>query len=199
MSKPFPFEPAMGPIDLALLETVLETLAPRFVLEWGSGGGTHHVLEHFPCIERYISIEHDDNWFELVKKHITDPRLELYLVPLDGALEEFEATRFPPSLLEKKKHKKMFDHFRKITEEHPEHTKSYVNRPRDFNVKFDFALVDGRGRNFCLPVAWELVRSGGVIILHDAQRPEYRTALKDLPHRIVPVYSRGQICLIRKP
>jgi hypothetical protein len=199
MTTPFPFEPAMGLTDLSVFEAVLETIKPRFVLEWGSGGGTKFVLDNFKCIERYISIEHDDNWFKIVKENIKDPRLELNLVPLDGAHTHFEATRFPPKMFQKKKHKKMFDEFRQITETEPKHTKTYVEKPKEFNLTFDFILVDGRGRNFCLPVAWELVRSGGAIILHDAQRPEYHKTLKDYSHRMIRGWDRGQICLIHKP
>lgn len=194
----FLFEPAMGTVDLAIFEAILETVSPKNVLEWGSGGGTKFALDNFRCIEKYVSIEHDDNWYDIVKENITTSRLDLNLVPLDGALEHFEATRLPPKKFEKNKHKLMFDEFRQITETEVKHTLNYVNKPKEFNITFDLALVDGRGRNFCLPVAWELVRSGGVIILHDAQRPEYHDALKNYSHRMIKEYTRGQICIIHR-
>ena len=46
-------------------------------------------------------------------------------------------------------------------------------------------FVDGRERQKCLSVARKRVRADGVIILHDAKRPEYKEAVKEFNYRFV--------------
>lgn len=45
---------------------------------------------------------------------------------------------------------------------------------------FDVVVVDGLFRDECLRLAPELLSAGGVIVLDDAQRPEYAAAVDDL-------------------
>lgn len=78
--------------------------------------------------------------------------------------------------------------------------RSYVAFPETLGMRFDLVFVDGRARNFCMPVGLDLLEPGGVLLLHDAQRTEYRETLRTLG-RVVHFtpWKRGQVCLIRKP
>jgi hypothetical protein len=59
--------------------------------------------------------------------------------------------------------------------------------------------VDGRARCFCLKEGFDLLRPGGVIVLHDAQRADYHDAVKSLGEAIfLEPWKQGQICLVRK-
>lgn len=68
------------------------------------------------------------------------------------------------------------------------------------NVRFDLVFVDGRARRFCLSAGWALLRPGGVMALHDAQRPLYHDVLFSLgqPLLLEP-WRRGQLAILRKP
>lgn len=47
------------------------------------------------------------------------------------------------------------------------------------NRKFDFILIDGLMRQECLTFAEDLLNRGGVILLHDASRPEFQKPIKE--------------------
>jgi hypothetical protein len=43
----------------------------------------------------------------------------------------------------------------------------------DFGGPYDFILIDGSHREACLDKAMEIIKQGGIILLHDADRLEY--------------------------
>lgn len=45
-------------------------------------------------------------------------------------------------------------------------------------MKFDFILIDGLMRQECLMFAEDMLNRGGVILLHDASRPEFQKPIK---------------------
>lgn len=57
----------------------------------------------------------------------------------------------------------------------PQH---YVDLPGHFGYKYDFILIDGRMRRRCLLHAYELVNRNGIIVLHDADRTWYHSAMQ---------------------
>ena len=76
----------------------------------------------------------------------------------------------------------------------------YVARPGQLGMEFDFVLVDGRARIHCLVEGWKLLRPGGVILIHDAQRPEYHDTVRSLGRAVfLEPWEQGQICFVRKP
>jgi hypothetical protein len=178
----------MAPEEYAQLLAALYSLAPRQCLEWGSGGSTRALLADCGSIERLVSIEHDQGWFEKVRATVSDPRLELHLLP--------PAEPAPPRTLFKGK-LRAWD---ARAEREPALLAGYVGFPATLGVPFDFVLVDGRARRFCLPAGWTLLRPGGLLALHDAQRTEYREVLDALgPARYLAPWRRGQLALLRKP
>lgn len=177
----------MDPIEFSQLCAVLETLAPRHVLEWGCGGSTKAVLERSPFIERYVSVEHVGDWYAKVKAQVTDPRLSLHHVPADQPLSPGSHSHETIVAWDAR------------AEAEPAVMKSYVEFPASLGLSFDFVLVDGRARRFCLAKGFELLRSGGVIVLHDAQREQYHDALRALGRAVfLEPYKQGQIALVHK-
>lgn len=43
---------------------------------------------------------------------------------------------------------------------------------------FDFAFIDGKVRVMCMQNAKNLVKLGGIIMLHDSERPEYQEGIR---------------------
>ncbi|MBK6917208.1 MAG: hypothetical protein IPH07_07395 [Deltaproteobacteria bacterium] len=179
--------------ELAQLTAVVTKLAPKRVLEWGSGGSTHMFLTRFPSIERMVSVENDRGWYERVRAKIDDPRLSLFLVESDVA---------PPDVSREgpKRGRELLSAFHLRCEREPALMRSYVEKPGSLGERFDFVLVDGRARSFCIAAGWELLVPGGVLVLHDAQRPEYRDAMLAThePQWLEP-WQQGQICVAHKP
>ena len=183
----------MDPGELSQLRGIIETVAPKNVLEWGSGGSTRELLATCPFIERYVSIEHDETWSDMVRNKVTDARLELHHVPAERPVPD-------GSEVPEKERKKFIAAWYQECERDASWFTSYIDRPRSVGGTFDFVLVDGRARVFCALVGFELLRPGGVLVMHDAQRTEYHDTLNGLGRAIfLEPWAQGQICLVRKP
>lgn len=188
----------MHPIEQSQVRAVLETLAPRRVLEWGAGGSTRWLLETCPSIERYVSIEHNRQWHTLVGERMAgDRRLELHL---------FEPAEPEPQSLdkgtssEKRARRQAIQAFRQRAETDPSLFRSYLEFPRSLATTFDFILVDGRARSLCVREGFEHLRPGGILLLHDAQRREYHDALHAIGRPVfLEPWELGQVCFVRKP
>lgn len=187
-----PMPPWMDPIEFSQLLAVVHTLAPRRVLEWGAGGGTKRLLAESPTVERYVSVEHEGEWAERVRKAVTDPRLELHHV----------APSIPPAPWpeERKARGRAQAAWHQACEDDPAIMADYIAFPRGLGETFDLILVDGRARVSCMREAIELVRPGGVVVTHDAQREAYRPTLESIGKPVwLEPWKLGQICIVRKP
>lgn len=185
------YRPLMSPAEFSQLMTAIWAIRPRQFLEWGSGGSTQTILAQCPFIERYVSIEHDAGWHDRVKLAVGDPRLDLHLV---------EPTRPEPPrrILNATKPKR--NRYRLESEVDDTLFADYVRFPLQFGQVFDFVLVDGRARRFCMPVGWELLAPGGIMAIHDAQRSIYHPVIESLGEPLfLEPWERGQICILRKP
>ncbi|MFV8749235.1 hypothetical protein ACNOYE_01660 [Nannocystaceae bacterium ST9] len=187
----------MHPIEQSQVQAVLETLAPKRVLEWGAGGSTRWLLEAFAFIERYVSIEHNRQWHGLVRDKVGDPRLELHL---------FEPSEPEPQVLEtgsaseRRDRRQAIQAWRQRAEQDITLMRDYVEFPRSLASEFDFVLVDGRARSLCIRTGFELLRAGGILLLHDAQRPEYHAAMREVGRPVfLEPWEQGQVCFVRKP
>ena len=178
----------MDPIEHSQVLAALHALAPARCLEWGAGGSTQSLLQKCPFVKEWVSIEHDAGWFEQVKKHIDDSRLSLHHVGPDRPL--------PPG----KHSEKAIEAWNERAEHEPELMKSYVGKPRALGGgAFDFVLVDGRARRFCITEGFALLRKDGLLILHDAERTEYHDVMRAVgtPFFLTP-WKQGQVCLLHK-
>ncbi len=178
----------MDPIEYSQLRAIVETLQPRTILEWGCGGSTCAFLEEFPYLERLVSIEHNRMWFERVRNLVDDPRLELYCDP--PAVEEPDMNG----------DKEAYKRWMALCEDDPSVMADYVARAVSLGQRFDFVFVDGRARIHCLKTGFDLLNPGGVILVHDAQRPAYHETLRSLGRPVfLEPFVNGQMCFVRKP
>lgn len=153
--------PWMKSRELVIIEELLKAVHPTNCLEWGSGFSTFHFPALLPGLNKWYSLEHHKGWFDIVKSGQTDPRVEVLLVePDDREYFSFRG-KYGPKL------EGIYEDFR-----------SYIELPRNFNLKFDFIFIDGRARKECLKVAYDLVSDNGVVVVHDANRDAY---FEDLP------------------
>ena len=177
----------MDPIEFSQVLAAVESVGAKTVLEWGSGGSTRALLGECPFIERYVSIEHHKIWCEKVRSIVTDPRLELYEVEPDEGMGTDTPSREEEIAWAAR------------AERDPAMMASYIGFPRTLEITFDLILVDGRARRLCLQEGFQLLRPGGVILLHDAQREDYHDALKALgPVRFLEPWKSGQVALVRR-
>ncbi|MGD8327283.1 MAG: hypothetical protein PVF65_10220 [Sphingomonadales bacterium] len=184
-------KPHMGAEEWSQLSTIIKVLQPKTALEWGSGGSTKALLENFPCLQNLVTIEHDRYWYETIRNAIADERLEL--IHIAGREEEPPAPLIYSRFCARDKWRKRAERDRSLFED-------YINFPLNYGSLFDFVLVDGRARVFCLESGWKCLRTGGVMLIHDAQRAEYQSAIKSLPSPLfLESWSRGQLCLFVKP
>jgi predicted O-methyltransferase YrrM len=170
--------PWMDPLEIEQLEWVLDAAQPKRCLEWGSGGSTALILKH-PGVEQLVSIEHNLEWANRVLAEVNDPRLTVRYVPADV----HDANEAPGSAWAAR------------AETDLTLLRSYVACPTGI---FDFVLVDGRARRFCLLRGFELLRPGGYMVLHDAQREEYRDVLRCLDAVRFEPWEQGQIAVMQK-
>ncbi len=182
----------MGPSEWSQVSAVVATLGPRRVIEWGAGGGTRALLEACPTLERYVSIEHDRTWFERLRQALPDERLQLEHVEPNWP----EPDRNPRDGAARDRHRQWVA----SCERDPDAMRDYVARPGQRICGADLVLVDGRARCFCIAEGYRLLRPGGVLLLHDAQRSEYHAALSPIgPAAFLEPWELGQIALLRKP
>jgi len=178
----------MSPLEYSQLLAIVSSVAPRQCLEWGSGGSTRAMLAACPFITRYISIEHDPRWHAQVVKHVRDLRLSCHFVAPDIALPPSQTSRAAIEAWDAR------------AEVDPAVLRSYVGFPRSLGLRFDFVLVDGRARNFCIAEGFDLLEPRGVLVLHDAQRQENQAAIRQLGGAVfLEPWTQGQIALVRKP
>jgi predicted O-methyltransferase YrrM len=178
----------MDPIEYSQVLAVLEAVQPARLLEWGAGGSTAAILGDCPFVKRHVSVEHDSAWAAKVRSVVQDPRLDLQLVPPDRPLKHDRPSE------------QDVVSWCAEAEQDSSIMQAYIQRPSLLEPSYDFVLVDGRARCFCLAEGYRLLRSGGALILHDAQRPDYRKALSALGRfRLLDPWKSGQIAVVHKP
>jgi len=181
----------MDEIEFSQLRALIEANGPRQFLEWGSGGSTGQILDSCPFIERYVSIEHNPDWFEKVRDAVQDPRLELYL-KAPSVPEPVVSSAPGQTRTNRRKWMLQAETDREILAD-------YVDFPATLGTLFDFVLIDGRARSWCTRAGFDLLRPGGVLVMHDAQREEYRDALNSLGRAVfLEPWVQGQLCVVRK-
>lgn len=134
------------------------------VFEYGSGGSTFFWLRHGA---RVVSIEHDNAWYEAVRRRLTagasvDYRLVLP-EPADHGGEGAEANPSAYRSADPLFRQYRFERYARQIDEFPD-------------AFFDIVLVDGRARASCLVHGARKVRPGGLLILDNAER-DYYTAM----------------------
>ena len=178
----------MHPIEYTQLTALLAAIDARTVLEWGSGGSTQALLNDFPHLETLVSIEHDTGWHDQVRARLTDSRVRLYRFPCaapePNIQEDIQA----------------WEAWMDRCEDEPELLRDYIDWPTTLDLTFDLVLVDGRARVHCMHAGWKVLRPGGLLVLHDAQRTRYHADLAALGRPVfLANWQQGQIAFVRKP
>jgi len=134
------------------------------VFEYGSGGST---LFFANAVKEVVSVEHDPQWHEVVKKRLGEKsysNVELHLAPPEQ-LENPDMVRCPS--LWKKEYKGMdFYQYVYTINQYPDNY-------------FDLILIDGRSRSECLRMSVPKLRNGGTIVLDNADREIYGESIKN--------------------
>ncbi len=127
------------------------------MLEWGPGGTTRWLLDHFTPDQRLVSVEHSDNWEGPVRdacRHFANWRL-IFAAGRDAPAAAISANATP-------------------AEENPVGLEHYVCPLETVPLKqFDVFLVDGIARAACLMNVLLNARPGARVWLHDVQRDWY--------------------------
>ncbi len=181
----------LGPAEISQIAAAAYSVQPKRVLEWGSGGSTKFFLDRFASIERLVSIEHHAEWHKRVAAAVRDPRLDLRLVR--ASEEEPRPSWF--GINKSRRHR-----WRMRAESDGAIFADYVAFPQSLGIDFDLVFIDGRARCHCIAAGWKLLRAGGLMIIHDAQRAYLSSAIARLGNPFyLATWSRGQVCLIYKP
>jgi hypothetical protein len=102
-------------------------------LEWGAGFSSLYFPKYLENGSKWFSIEHDLTWFNKIKILNQNPKCVIFHV---------KANHFP------------------WTDEYNDGAfsdlRDYLSFPMKFG-KFDFILIDGRARSYCLIAALELI------------------------------------------
>lgn len=149
----------------------------KMAYEFGSGRSTYFFGPYF---DRYLSVEHDSEWAGRVKEEIEKRNLRHVDLLLAPPKAEAKGEIRRNSLWEKLSYAARKPRFQAYFE-------SVLDRCG--TTPLDFALVDGRARVACFLNTLPLIRSGGVIVFDNFDRPEYHAILplmtgwKDLSFR----------------
>lgn len=147
------------------VDFIMDWLALRTrinVFEYGSGGSTLFWIKNNASI---ISVEHNPEWYEYIKKFtLTYQKIDLRLIlpednaRIDSVLDPANPFHYATSdgLLRKKIYKQ------------------YVSQIDTFpDHYFDVVLIDGRARPSCILHSIPKVKREGILILDDAERAHY--------------------------
>ena len=171
-----PTLPYMPVADIRALEGLLLELPddrPLRIFEYGSGGSSIHFPRFLRERRRsfvWFALEHDPEWAQevgrgLAKHALHDVHLLLTTVP-----------QVAPARLNRTKHRRsMVQAGRRFD------YGAYTDTPGRIHPDYDLILIDGRDRKRCLETAIPLLRPGGFVAFHDAQRSYYRCALARHP------------------
>ncbi|MBI3332851.1 MAG: NTP transferase domain-containing protein [Candidatus Omnitrophica bacterium] len=153
-----PRYPSMWMTEIRAIEGLLEEQARenRFlnILEWGGGRSTIYfsqLLKERGIPFRWIAMENFIPWHQQVVRMIQEEGLAetTSCVLRNGTCEERKYIQETMDLAD------------------------YIQYPATLRIQFHLILVDGRRRRECLERARDLLAPSGVVVLHDAERPDY--------------------------
>jgi predicted O-methyltransferase YrrM len=134
--------------------------APVRVFEYGSGGSTlFWAARGASC----VSVEHDEQWFDILRRRVTHLPVDCRLVLPERGAGRAGGDPADPTLYQSTDAAFLDCTFRR-----------YAQTIDQFaDESFDIALVDGRARPSCVLHALPKVRRGGILVLDNADRGHY--------------------------
>lgn len=170
--------PAQTGRERALYRKIFDIMAGRGnldIFEWGSGFSTVYYAEYLrkrKIVFSWDAIDNNNSWVEKVRWMIAKRGLENQVCI---HIREFPAfwekpgwdwsVLLPPCGMFSPKSKEELD---------------YIAMPRALGRRFDIVFIDARFRRHCLKTAKEVLKPGGIIVMHDAQKPHYHEGMADL-------------------
>lgn len=160
-------------LTFAAIELIGSVLTPHSrAFEWGSGGSTLFLAQR--CAE-VVSVEHDQDWYERVKKEVAAREIDNW----QGHIETSQASnndKANPSDWEG--YASGSDDFR------GRHFRRYVETIDAYpDAYFDLILIDGRARPSCFKHALAKVRVNGHIVWDNSDRTYYHRAMEQASNR----------------
>jgi len=163
------FTPLMHKDEYTFLEKYLNP--NDILLEWGSGNGT---LYFSGLVKKVISIEHDIDWYNMIKKVI-----ELFDIK---NIEQYHIPAHTPNPVPCR-----YAQF-----------KDYIEFPKQNNLQFTKVLIDGRARKYCARSIADYINQNCVVFIHDFNREDYQKVLKYYDKVDVISSGQGIVALKRK-
>jgi hypothetical protein len=168
--------PAQTKKDMQIFKVIFDHFACKKVkiFEWGSGFSTMYYADYLQRRNadfEWHSIDNNESWHERIKSMIKKKGLlefvRLYVEEFPPFWEKsgWDWKHTPPAC--------------GIFGPRSEGEKSYIDFPKSLGKKFDIIIIDARFRRHCLKTAKEALASGGVVIMHDAQKTHYHQGLDD--------------------
>ena len=144
------------------------------IFEWGSGFSTIYYAEYLrkKGVEfDWHSIDNNRTWYEKIKTKVRDKNLQsnvaLHLLEFVPFWEKpkWNWGKLPPPC--------------GVFSPKTENEKDYVRFPAHLNQDFHIIIIDARFRRHCIQTTKEVLSPGGVVIMHDAQKPHYHVGLDE--------------------
>lgn len=139
------------------------------VFEYGGGGSTLFFLRRTAFV---ATVENDREWFGILSAKIKEYELThwqgFFIV---GAVVSTDNTRRAEEP----------NHYKSNTSgqenlSYEEYAKAILQFPEEY---FDVVLVDGRARPSCVAESFSRLKSGGLLIVDNMERPYYHTAFNE--------------------
>jgi hypothetical protein len=143
------------------------------VLEWGSGTSTIYFSK---IVKQFVSIEHNQGWYNYVSSQITDDVEYYYVAPHDFKNDE-ELDKNVPDLLCRANDPVLIDgitHWNTRDGFDWHCGIDYIRKPLELEYRdYDVVIVDGRCRTMCAYIAKYLIKDGGYLIFDDFKSRTY--------------------------
>ena len=155
------FRPLMHEHEYKFIEKYLKK--DDTLLEYGSGNSTIYFSG---IVKNVISIEHDIDWINSLKKVIN-----AYDITNIELLYQAAHSPDPKPC--------RYEQF-----------KDYIHLPATRKLKFTKALIDGRARKYCAKYLWDIIDENVIVFIHDFNRSDYQMSLKY--YDLVDINTDGQ-------
>lgn len=140
-------------------------------LEYGSGRSTFYFAKK---LKKLVSIEHHADWYKRVQIQLNEngiDNVDYFLIPMEEHTEN---------------HLEDLELLDKLDGSEPRNSfANYYNKVNEYSdAFFDFVLIDGRVRVHCGLNAIAKLKSNGIFVLDNSERPRYaplHEALKEWP------------------
>lgn len=161
MNKFNSFRPLMHEHEYKFIEKYLKK--DDTLLEYGSGNSTIYFSG---IVKSVISIEHDIDWINSLKKIINVYDItNIELIYQAAHSPDPKPCRY-------------------------EQFKEYIHLPATRKLKFTKALIDGRARKYCAKYLWDIIDENVIVFIHDFNRSDYQMSLKY--YDLVDINTDGQ-------